>query len=373
MIAKKITSNNDLIFVIAMWFLSRMVIVVTMQVITPFLVPNFLLQPHDPATIGWESFANWDGDWYRKIVTSGYEYANDGKQHNIAFFPLFPLITRAVMSLGLPYAAAGSIVNSLALLGALIIVYFWVKKRHGIAAARWSTVVLAWCPFSLFSTVTYSEGVFLFLTTASLRAFEKRQHVWASVWGGLATATRANGVALIPTFLFVAWREKRSARAYIAAIATSTGLMLFILYCAVKFGDPLAFVHAQRAWQEPGFNLNAWWNLFTKDLLLRRGIDRAYEALTKITMIFGGGYLLWRFRAKLSLVIVIYGFCSLALIVNSGAIRSMERFVYGTVSMSIALGLLLSLYPRWRYPTVGFFALWLAYFSVRFSWKLWVG
>lgn len=361
-------------FVFAMWLVSRVVIVVVMQLIAP-LLPASVMQRRDldVAMMGWQSFAHWDGNWYRTIVTSGYEFALDGKQHNIAFFPLFPLITRAVMSLGLPFEVAGTLVNNLAFLGAMFLVYIWVKELHGIVAARWTTAVLAWCPFSIFGTITYTEGLFLLLSTASLRAFDKGQHIWAAVWGAMATATRANGIVLIPTFLIEAWRKRRGAIAYIAAIATSAGLLLFSLYCAIRFGDPLAFVHAQRGWQaQTGFNLQVWWELFTQDLLARRGLSTAIVALIKIVTVFGGGYLLWRLRFRLSPMIVTYGFCSLALIFSSGAIKSVERFIYGTVSIAIALGILLERHQRSGYVVLSLFALLLIYFSMRFAWGLWV-
>lgn len=367
---------QELMFVIGMWLLSRLVIVVVMQSLAP-LLPADLMQRHNPSLVaqqGWQSFAHWDGHTYRRIVTSGYEFVNDGKQHNVAFFPLFPLITRAVMTLGLPFEVAGTLVNNLAFLLALPLAYFWVKERQGIAAARWTTVVLAWCPFSIFGTVTYTEGLFLLLSTASLRAFDRSQYLWASVWGAMATATRANGVALIPTFLIVAWRERRGAIAYVAAITTGTGLLLYILYCAIHFGDPLAFVQAQKGWQaKTGPNWLVWWQLFTQDLLGRKGLSTVFVALTKVVMVFGGGYLLWHLRSQIGRIVVVYGFCSLALIFYSGAILSVDRFSYGTVSLSIALGTLLARHQRWGYAVISLFALMLVYFSVRFAWELWIG
>lgn len=362
-------------FVIGMWLLSRLVIVVVMQLIAP-LLPADLMQRHNPtaAAQGWQSFAHWDGQKYRSIVTSGYEFVNDGKQHNVAFFPFFPLVTRVVMTLGLPFEVAGTLVNNLAFLLALLIAYFWVKERQSIAVARWTTAVLAWCPFSIFGTVTYTEGLFLLLSTASLRAFDKSQYVWASVWGAMATATRANGVVLIPTFLIVAWRERRSAIAYVAAITVGTGLLLYCIYCAIQFGDPLVFIQAQKGWQpKTGFNLSVWWDLFSQDLLGRKGLSTIFVALTKIIMVFGGGYILWLSRAQVGRIVVIYGFCSLALIFYSGAILSVDRFSYGIVSLSIALGTLLARHQRWGYAVLGFFTLMLVYFSTRFAWALWIG
>jgi Gpi18-like mannosyltransferase len=101
--------------------------------------------------------------------------------------------------LAYPFEVAGTLVN-ICFLGAIIIVYLWVEEHHGKSAARWSSAVLAWCPFSLFGTVIYTEGLFLLLSTAALRAFDKKQYFWLALCGALATATRPTGIALIPAF-----------------------------------------------------------------------------------------------------------------------------------------------------------------------------
>lgn len=367
--------TKSIFFVVSIWLISRLVIVIGMQLIAP-LLPSSIVHGNAPPTIGWELFSQADGEWYKRIVTSGYnyseyEYISEKNQSSIAFFPLFPLITRAVMSFGLPFEVAGTVVNNLAFLGALGVLYNWVEERHGISAARWSTAVLAWCPSSLFATVTYTEGLFLLLTTASLQAFDKGQYARSAIWGAMATATRVNGAALIPTFLLVAWRERRPLIAYAAGLATVTGLLLFSLYCAIRFGDPLAFAHAQKAWQsQVGFSWKVWWDLLTQDLMFRKGWSTAFFTLTKIVSLFGGSYLLWHLRNKISRLASTYGFCAVALIVASGASLSIERFVFAIVSVSIAFGLLLSFHPRWGYATMALFALILLYYSIRFSWGL---
>ena len=139
---------------------------------------------------GWELFSNWDGKWYSQIATSGYSYADDGQYHSVAFYPLFPLLIRGLMSLGMPLEISGVLLNSLAFLGALVLVYFWVEEQYDTGAAKWTTAVLAWCPFSLFCTVIYTEGLFLLLTTAALRFFERGEYIRAAVCGALTTATR---------------------------------------------------------------------------------------------------------------------------------------------------------------------------------------
>ena len=122
-------SRDGLIFVIAMWFLSRSVIAIGMQVIAPLLgpMPNFppFVVGFVPKS-GWELFSHWDGNFYTQIANLGYSYANDGQPHSVAFYPLFPLLIRGLMALGMRADAAGVLINSLAFLAALVLVYFWV-------------------------------------------------------------------------------------------------------------------------------------------------------------------------------------------------------------------------------------------------------
>jgi Gpi18-like mannosyltransferase len=409
---------NGFIFAGGMWLLSRLLIVATMLLLVPLLpAPPGGIKP----TVSWEVYSWWDSLLYKQIATSGYEYANDGKGHNVAFFPVFPLVIRGVMTLGLPFEVAGILVNNLAFLGALIVLYYWVEERHSRSAARWATAVLAWCPLSLFGTVIYSEGLYLLFSTAAMQAFDKQKYAWVALWGAIATATRPTGMALIPAFVIATWRERRGARAYIASLAAAAGLLLFSLYCAIHFGDALAFIQAQRGWRPTlGFYWQGWlkmlmqisigaanwkhgwlkdplhpllfgiivgsgyllWRFRTKIGSTKVGYGfcalvlflwlLAGDQLINTAMVLGGGYLLWQLRTQLSLVTVIYGFCALGLILASGGTWSISRIAYGIVSLSIALGVLLERYPRWGYATMGFFTILLASFAVRFAQHLWI-
>ena len=412
--------QNSLFFIMSMWLSSRLLIIGTMLIIAPLFPVS---STGVIATFSWDVFHAWDSVWYEKIVTSGYDFSSYIKQiHTVAFFPLFPLLCHLIMITGLPFKVAGILVNNLAFLAALITVYFWVEELYGRNAARWITATLAWCPYSLYGTVIYTEGLFLLCTTSALRAFEKKQYIWTAFWGILSTATRVPGVALIPTFLFVSWQEKRGIKAYIASLTTGLGIILYSLYCQLKFGDALAFIHAQKAWRgdATGFAWQGWWQMlmqvvvgfnnwkagYIQDYLqpiiflvivisgyllwhfrLQIGLKKvqygfyflwllmwlsAGDELFKIVIIFGGIYLLWFFRTKIPFVTFVYGLCSYGLILNTGITPSAERYAYGIVSLSIAFGLLLERYPRLRYPVMSFWGILMVIFSIRFARDLWV-
>jgi Gpi18-like mannosyltransferase len=349
--------NEGLGFVLAMWASSRLLIILVMQAIAPSL--DLTPKENYVPTSGWDLFVHWDGTWYGRIATEGYNYANDSGQSAIAFFPLFPLLSRLVMGLGLPFKVAGPLVSSLAFLGALLVLYRWAKERQDVKAARWATAVMAWFPYSIFGLVAYTEGLFLLTTTASLQAFDRRQYRLAILWGALATATRVPGIALIPTYLWVAWREKRPAIAYFTALATSLGLVCFILFCTFRFGEPLAFVIAQKGWADLH---ESWWSVF-------RGIT---HLRIKAVLMLGSPLLFWWLRHRLGRVAVTYGFCSIAILLASQSTWSCDRFVYGIVTFSLALGTLLSRYSPWSYAAFGLFTVDLVARSIRFAWWHWV-
>jgi len=419
--------KNAILFASTMWLSSRLIIWVAMLLIAPALpIPSSGEAPG----AGWDVFSQWDSRHYEKIVTKGYQFKDNGKGYNVAFFPLYPLLVKGAISLGLSFEVAGTIINNLAFWGALVVLYLWAEERHGRRVAQWATAALAWCPFSLFGAVIYTEGLFLLGSTAALRAFDRQQYGWAALFGALTTAIRPPGVALIPTFLVVAWREKRSLRdprkgsprAYLTALLTSTGILSYMLYCWFRFHQPLAFLLAQRGWRPvEEFHWKPWLSLLTTvivgaanedkgrlvdpwyplamiaiallSLLLWKMRDRlgfpktgygfcilaillwlvGGSPLISVVIVLGGGYLIWHFRNRLAPTAFWYGLFSWVIILGLGRTISVERFAFACAPLAIAFGLLISRYPRWGYAVLIFFSILLASYSIRFAQGLWAG
>lgn len=406
-------------FAVVMWALSRLIILISLLGIAPALPAP----PDEIASVGWDVFSRWDSRIYETILTKGYRFQDDGKGYNVAFFPLYPLLIKGAMYLGLSFEVAGTLINNFAFLGALVVLYVWVNDHHGRSVARWATAGLAWCPFSLFGSVIYTEGVFLLCSVSALRAFDRQQYLWAAFWGALTTAVRPPGIALVPTFLVVSWQERRSPFAYFTAVITSLGLLLYMAFCWMRFGQPLAFVLTQRGWQsdDQTFHGSVWLSRLTEVVIGPANQDEGYlvdpwyplallvigacalllwrsrqslgvaktqygfcglaialwllggSILINLVMVFGGAYLIWHTRHRLSGVALVYGLFSWLIILSTGRTTSAERYAYGVVTLAIAFGLLLSRHPRWGYPTLIFFTILLANLSVRFAQGLWAG
>jgi Gpi18-like mannosyltransferase len=397
---------------------SRLIIFLIFFGLAPFLTD---LTPDTPRLSSWELFGQWDGEHYEKVATQGYSFKNDGKGYLVNFFPLFPLLLRSLMQIGIDADLAGTLINNTAFFGALVVLYLWMRDRHGQSIARWSTAALAWLPFSLFGSVVYTEGLFLLFSTAALSAFDRKQYGWAMLWGSLTTACRLPGMVLVPTFAIAAFREKRGLKAAIAAIVSSSGLLLYIAYCALKFQQPIAFVLSQSRWNPKQDFFGSVWIDFFETLFLGavnedqgRLVDLGYPlaialilALTSLliwrrdrwgkwsdygiyvlvvlfwlvggmtavtaAMVFGGLFMLWVVRRDINPLAWIYGLLSWAVLFASGRTISTDRYAYGSVALAIALGFLFHRAPRWGYATLIFSGILLASYSARFAQGLWAG
>ena len=80
-----------------------------------------------------DSFFRWDSGWYKSIIQGGYSY-NTEKQSNVAFFPLYPILVKAIASLtSLNVPISGLLLSNLCLILALFFVYkisnIYLNKR----------------------------------------------------------------------------------------------------------------------------------------------------------------------------------------------------------------------------------------------------
>jgi hypothetical protein len=425
---KSLQLPSDWRFILGVWGLSRIFVVACLLVVAPALHGG---EP-DPAKLGWEALKSWDVYWYEKIVKGGYEYINDGEYHSVAFFPLFPLIIRGMMGLGITFEAAGFWFCNLTFLASFFVIYRWVELRKSKTLARWTIALLAWLPHSLYGTVIYTESLFLLLTTGALLSFEQRRYGLTALCTALASATRLTGILLVPSLLGAAWKEGRSPRAYLSALAGTLGLGGWMAFCWQRFGNPLVFLEAQKAWRpSAGFTLNGWgsvlqqifvgqtglkeldwgqswtvWDLpwlaglppsialaglvaiallitrYQQQLTPRIKILLAFMvtwgfwvwggiALLKVVLVFGGLGWLIRSASLLSTAPWLYALLSYGVILNTGLTASLERYVYGIAPMLLVFAYQLSL-RSWSPGLLIASAIPLAELSIRFARYLWV-
>jgi len=210
--------------------------------------------------------ARWDTDFYYSIATTGYHWNPAVFLHqNVVFFPLYPLLMRwGGALLGGHPLLAGTIVSLAAFAGAISVLYRLAVHELGEEKAWPVILLMSTYPFALFYSVAYTESLFLFLTVSAFYAMRRGYLLPAALAGLGAGLTRPNGFWLALPLLWLAttapvpdevatgprWSKGRVA-ACLVALAPLAGVALFSGYLYLRFGDPLAWVHGQRAWGMP--------------------------------------------------------------------------------------------------------------------------
>ena len=219
----------------------------------PVSVPGWRAHPlPDP---GWQnaftSFERFDALWFLRIASGGYR-AGDG---SAAFFPLYPLATRAVSWVMGDHPFAGALlVSNASIAGGLCVLYAITASERSIEAARRTVLLVALFPTSFFFFAPYSESLFLFLSVTTFWAARSRRWVAAGAAGALAALTRNVGVVLAPALIVEAFHQRAEGRGSTlpglgAAVAVGLGTLAYLAYWAAKVGDWLAPVDQQANWQ----------------------------------------------------------------------------------------------------------------------------
>lgn len=226
---------------------------VSVPLITDSTVPPYHLKPDN---ILLDVFGSrWDTGFYLSIADEGYKF--QGVQFpSVAFFPLLPLLIRAVTPLTGDPLIAGLIVTNLALLGAAILFYRLVDEEWGAAVADRAIWYLLIFPMSFFGSAIYSESLFLLVTIGALYAARKGYWESAAMLGFAAALTRLVGLIVAPMLLAEWWLQRQhhpierrpSLAALLAPLTVPLGTGAYMLYLHQTFGDPFAFQKATTAW-----------------------------------------------------------------------------------------------------------------------------
>lgn len=200
------------------------------------------------AFTAWERF---DALWFLRIAERGYA-TGDG---SAAFFPLYPMTVRLVSTLlgGRPFAAA-LLVSNVSFLLALAALFDLTRRERSEPVARSAVLLLCTFPTAFFFLAPYSEPLFLLLAVLSLRAARRGRWAAAGAAGLGAALARSVGVILAAALAAEAIQRRRDGepdllRGLLAAAATASGTLIYLLTWQVRSGDLLAPLHQQATWQ----------------------------------------------------------------------------------------------------------------------------
>ena len=214
----------------------------------------------------WDTFARYDSGWYQQIASNGYVFVKGGpsvgvgKPGKIAFFPLYPVSMqytgRLFGSSRADIYMGGILVSWISFIAASVGLFFLAKLDLNPGEAERAVLLTTVFPFSFFFGLVYTEALFLMLTVFSFYGFRTRHWILGGLAGALATATRANGILMLPALAWVAYRAAQpTARdrslAALGLVLVAAGVGGYSLYVYQLSGNPLEWALTIQRWGYP--------------------------------------------------------------------------------------------------------------------------
>ena len=280
------------------------------------------------------TFLKYDGDHYKNIVTNGYTSLD------AAFFPLYPLLTKLFVSLtGIGVEWALFIVSGIFIIASSVVLAYWLRfelQKRGSRLSPWAVLsLIALFPTSFYFALAYTESLFVFVTIASLFAFRKGHYWVAALFACLATATRVQGGVLAIFFLldYLMGRRWQDWRKLLPVAAAPLGLLGYMTYLAIIFGNPFEFIAAQQNWGR----LDG--NIITNLISSFRPLYAWYLPIL--------GVMLWAVWKYLGKTWFIYCLIFILIPLSSGRLDSLNRYIVALPPLFLALAIWLDTKPIW--------------------------
>jgi hypothetical protein len=191
-----------------------------------------------------------DASYYLAIAGHGYVAA---APNNLAFFPLYPALIRALGLVTGSEVIAGLVISSASFALALVLLHRLSELELGRPAADATVLLVAFAPLSFFFSAIYTESLFLLLSVAAVLAARRERWALAGVLAGLATLTRPTGILLMLPIVIMRLRVRRRLDRQLAWPLIPVGVLL--AYMAILAANGFA-------WLAP-FKAEAFWHHVT--------------------------------------------------------------------------------------------------------------
>jgi hypothetical protein len=207
------------------------------------------------------TFLGWDSAWYLNILTNGYSFSVQSYTFS-PMFSFFGALTNLLLQ-----NSAGSLVLTALIFGVLWIpIYQLLAENYiGKTAALLSTILLAFSPYLfVFTTVAYSEGLFLFFVLTAWLLFKKGKLLGATAFAIIAPLTRIMGIIVVFPMLYWSLKQKANRiRNVILCLLPVASLIGWFVSLGIFTGDYLAPAHTSE-----------WQGLYSFRTLLTQGIPQ---------------------------------------------------------------------------------------------------
>lgn len=223
----------------------------------------------------------WDGTWYRRIADGGYPtqlpVGANGlvEQNEWAFYPLFPLASRAVMAVtGLGFPLVASSLALVAGAGAAVVMAHLFARRAGTWPALAAVAVWAAFPSSPSLQLAYTESFAILFLVAFLACVDRERWLAAAGFAVVLGVTRPIAVPLAIVMgiaLVVRWWHRRARPITVGEYAVGTlslavtglsGLVWPVVAWRVT-GERTAYTETMAAWRASHevVPFRPWWDM----------------------------------------------------------------------------------------------------------------
>jgi hypothetical protein len=186
-----------------------------------------------------------DALWYLRIAVRGY----GGDRSTYAFFPLYPVLVRALRILIRSEAAAGMIVASLACAGGFVFLFKVVEALLGERPAKAAVLALALFPTSFFFIAPYAESALLAAGSLALLMVLRRRPWAAAIAGAAAGLARPFGFLIALPMAAFGWNKGHRTASIASAAAAPLAMAAWMGTIALHEHDLRAGFTAQSIWQ----------------------------------------------------------------------------------------------------------------------------
>lgn len=241
------------------------------------------------------TWLRWDGGFYYLILTQGYTATPTIS----AFWPLFPLLAKFPVLLGVHPLISLILVSNLGFLAAVIIFIEEVQELFGAQFMIPAGLALITFPGSFFFYAPFPMSLALLLVLLSFRFARQQKWLWASLAGLLSGLTHSTVLPLSIILLIhvlTGWRNHTSKWKWLPLLTPAmpfAGVALFVAWRMNRGFPPLAEMLGS-SWGSSLFNPLA----ALSQLAISIGMGNFMSILKVVIIGIGLAAIFWLFRRK---------------------------------------------------------------------------
>lgn len=214
-----------------------------------------------------QQLQRWDAAHYIHLIEEGYQgYTENGQHLFLVFFPGYVWAVRLLRLVIPSTALAGTVLSCLCYGGACCYLYRLAGEAYNSRVAWDALLYMSLFPFSFFSGLVMTEGLFLLATTGACWYAWRGKWLAFGLFGALAALTRMTGLLVIAVGVIRLLETYRPLEPPVGkslgrcwkplllrlplTLLPAAGTLLYLLLNLWVDGDPFAFASHQEHWHQ---------------------------------------------------------------------------------------------------------------------------